>query len=229
MTAIVWAYGRDGFIIAADGRRIDSDTHRVDSDDVQKIFAVKVGDLRLVYAWHGNVHLEMVDGTVVSFKVITDCIIQSMDMTSITSFAQFVERFRDALFPASVILFQKNVQKYQQDKPIVGVVFLAYFDGQPYFTEMEIYHDGNKILRPEVEIHPASGKFRVFSGSEMAYKEFGECNKASLTLSDFADEAKRYIEICYKYQNEDAFGIGGHIHIGQLEPQGFTWRLFPKR
>ena len=230
MTAIVWAYAPDGFVIAADGRRMDADTHQVVSDEVQKIYSVKVDEFRLVYAWRGNTYLEMKNGAVIDFKIITDCIVQSMDMTTINAFAEFVERFRDALFPISRFIFEKNLQMYRQDRPIISVVFLSYFRGNPYFSELEILHDGNKILRPEAKSHPAVGKFRIFSGSEIAHKEFGKWDTTSLTLSHLATEAKRYIETCFRYQNvdPDASGIGGHIHIGQLRAQGFAWLISPR-
>ena len=229
MTAIVWAYGLDGFIIAADGRRLDGDTREVACDVVQKIFSVKVDGLRLVYAWKGNAYLEAKKGPDIDFRTITDCIIQGLDIKNISTFAEVVEKFRDALFPISRMIFEQMLGQLPSDKPILGVVFLAYFGGYPYFAEIEIWHDGNQILRPTVECHPATGKFRIFSGSKMAHNEFGQCDTSSCVLSHLAAEAKRYIEICFKYQRVDcdASGIGGHIHMGKLEAQGYTWLIQP--
>jgi hypothetical protein len=172
----------------------------------------------------------MVNGTAIDFKIITDCIIQAMDMANILTFAEFVEKFRDALFPVSQFIFGGGLQELPLDKPIISVVFLAYFDGYPYFAEMKVCHDGNKVLRPDATSHPACGTFRIFSGSKLAKDEFGECDQTSLALPHLAAEAKRYIETCFKYQGveQDATGIGGHIHMGQLESRRFLWLIPPK-
>lgn len=228
MTAIVWAYGPEGFVIAADGRSVENG--QIVCDKTQKIRSVKINkNFRLVYAWCGNRQVITTEGQKINLKTITDCIIDSLAQETIISFDQWVKRFGDILFPIARMIFEKNIARFQSGRSIAEVLFLSYFNGYPYVAEIAIRHDGVNILRPEIKCSIAPAEFGIFSGSEIAHKEFGGCNENARTLSDFANEAKRYIEICFKYQDvdADAAAIGGHIHIGEFTPNWFRWREQP--
>jgi hypothetical protein len=57
MTAIASVYTPDGFVIGADGRRVNPDG-RVESDDTRKIFGYSAANIRAVGAWSGSLTFE---------------------------------------------------------------------------------------------------------------------------------------------------------------------------
>lgn len=70
-TAIARIYTPEGFVVAADGRKIQSDTGAVISDSTQKIFGVEQHGRRFAYAFAGAVQLTGVDGETILFDFLS--------------------------------------------------------------------------------------------------------------------------------------------------------------
>ncbi len=221
-TAIVCAYIPAGFVIGADGRRIDPDSGSIVTETAQKIFSVKLGKLRLIYAWSGSIVNFKMDGTVFDFKVATDLILTAIDLSQTRTFSEFVTQFANALY--ILILSSIGVRGFKKEE-IARVLFVSYFNGQPHMAKIYIKHDGQKILRPEVEYSLESVRIHVFTGSEKAYQVFGRQLEPTL-LQDASKMVRDYIKLCFIHRDLPLDGenpIGGHIHIGQLTTDRFSW------
>lgn len=78
---------------------------------------------------------------------------------------------------------------------------------------------------PGVE-HCLNARFEVFFGSERVHHEMKErIDNPPLALTDAASLLRDSITLCKSYQDvdSDCANIGGHIHIGHLEPNRFSW------
>jgi hypothetical protein len=225
MTAIVWTHIPEGFAIGADGRRRDSNSGQVESDKVQKIYSVRVRDLRLVYAWSGTTCIQRLDGVAFDFKFATDSILQSTDVSGVRSFSDFVAGFVDALY--SQLLFHIGIAVRIFDKrEIARLLFLTHFRGSPCVAEIFVEHDGTVVLRPSVKCPAVTNRFDIFTGSKKAYEELkSKLDIAPGSLTEAAALVREYIAHCMRYQDvdSDCANIGGHIHTGIFKPTGFSW------
>jgi hypothetical protein len=223
-TAIVSAYLSDGFVIGADGRRKDPNLGVADSDIVQKIFSIKLAKLRLVYAWAGSIHNLRVDGTIFDFKDATDLILQAIDMNQVYTFPDFVALFANLLYVLTLKYLGRGVGVFD-DGLIAKALFLAYFEGQPYKAGIYANHDSHIVLRPVIKCAPALAQFCVFNGSKKAY-ELLNPPLATVSLLEVSNLVRDYIRLCFTHRDTPIKGenpIGGHIHIGHLTPERFSW------
>jgi hypothetical protein len=229
MTAIAWAYISRGFVIGADGRRMDESSGLVASDSVQKVFSVRIPRLRLVYAWSGTTVLKRRDGLELDFTFVTDEILQSVDMAQTSTFWEFVQQFSDCLYAVLLPTIGNVVYKFDKDE-IARLLFLGYFDDKPFTSEIFVRHEGPKLLRPIVEFPFLSTRFDGFSGAKKACEIFGN-QVLPDSLLDAAKLVRKYIELCFIHRDPPLEGenpIGGHIHIGKFPPEGFSWISQPK-
>jgi hypothetical protein len=229
MTAIAWAYISKGFVIGADGRRTDESSGLVVSDSVQKVFSVRIPKLRLVYAWSGTTVLKRRDGLEFDLKFVTDEILQSIDMARTSAFSEFVQKFSDCLYAVLLSTIGNIVCKFKKDE-IARLLFLGYFDDKPFTSEIFVTHEGSKLLKPIIECPPLSTRFDGFTGSKKACEIF-EDQILPDSLLDASKLVRKYIELCFIHRDSPLEGenpIGGHIHIGQFPPEGFSWISQPK-
>lgn len=226
-TAIVFEHIPDGFVVGADGRRKDPESGLIESDTTQKLFGVKIGNLKLVYGWTGNTIFEGKNRTVLlDLKQLTDAVLRSVDMSSVSEFSDFVQLFNDSLS-----LFFENSPgspNVFQNKEIASVLFVGYFNGQPCKAEIGITRGQNTIFRPEITnlCAPAPFGYRVFTGSQAAFKVSNLSSGLPSSLQEAAGRVRDYIRLCFTHRDPPLDGenpIGGHIHIGQLTPRGFVW------
>ena len=233
-TAIVSEHIPDGFVIGADGRRIDPVSGLIGGDATQKIFGVNLGmgKLRLVYGWTGATWFEAKNGTtLLDLKDLTDEVLQSLDMSSVSRFSTFVRLFIDRL-----LLFFENSPGSPdifQNKEIATVLFVGYFDGEPCKAEIGIIRGQDTIFRPEITnlCVPAPFGYRIFTGSKAAFKVSNLSSGLPSSLQEAATRVRDYIRLCFSHRDPPLNGenpIGGHIHIGQLTPRGFRWIDPPK-
>lgn len=220
-TAIVYAYTSEGIIIGADGRRVIAG--KVESDTVQKIFFMEFGKSKLAYAWSGSVRNESGDGAVFDFNYLTDFILKNTNMTRKRSFSELVDSFTHTLYILTLQSFGKIADSFPK-KEIARVLFLGYFDGTPCVAKVYVEHDGVTILEPQVKYLPPPMGMQIFSGSNKACEIF----KLSLRepwLRKVPELVREYIELCFIHRDslEGENPIGGHIHVGQLTTDRFSW------
>lgn len=224
MTAIAWEFTPEGFVIGADGRRkIDG---VIVTENAQKIYSVKWQGLRIVYGLSGTVGGVRPDGIAFTLKDLIDCCITSME--SVPTFLDFVQELRKSLYAFLLLYVGKAVHGFETEE-IARILLLSYFNDDPYRGELTIKHDGVIVLNPELYCPPIdteSGQFRVFSGSELAFKKLeSKLGVKPQSLNEASALVREYIEECMKHQgiDSDCANIGGHIHIGELRSTGFRW------
>ena len=224
MTAIVWQYTPLGFSIGADGRRRGADG-AIESETMQKVHSVQVLGQGIVYAWSGTTSAVRADGIPVDLKFLTDCALETIDVPSSVSFSDFMKILANNIHTLFVAYIGAAAKSYKLDE-IARATFFAYFKGLPYVGEIILKHSGTTILKPETLCFSPPSKFRVFSGSKLICDTLKD--KLSVepkTLYAASTLVKEYIEECVKHQESDAdcANIGGHIHLGELTPTGFSW------
>jgi hypothetical protein len=224
-TAIVYAYIPEGFVIGADGRRTDLESAPPTIyDNTQKIFAMRRDKLRMVYAWSGATTFAFFE---FGFKEFTDRILLEMDFTSLSSFPEFVSAFCKDLNSFLLSLLGPIRPASLQTQP-PQVLFVAYFEGKPWIAELVVNHTD---LMPRIEriecLSNMAACFRVFSGSKTAYFKFVPSGQVPsfASLGEGSILIRDYIKLCFVHpdKTETINPIGGHIHIGQLKPNGFLW------
>jgi hypothetical protein len=103
-TAIVSVYTPDGFVIGADGRRINEQSGVVDSETTQKITGFKLKRFKAAYAWSGITTVTLVDGREFDYKIASDCVLNAID-DSVGSFSNLIRRFGDGLYALLISFF----------------------------------------------------------------------------------------------------------------------------
>jgi hypothetical protein len=225
MTAIVWQYIPGGFVIGADGRRRESGSGLIETENAQKIYPIKMGDIRLAYAWSGTTIFHRTDGVVCDLKTVTDCILQSINSARVTTFSDFIQLFNTGLHAMLLAYIGGAVRTFEKSE-IARLLLIGYFKDEPYAVHIIVRHDGNIVLKPKIKCWSPSVHFDVFSGSKRVYEELiHKIVKEPSSLGEASELVQDYILVCMKYQDVDAdcANIGGHIHIGQLTPERFSW------
>ncbi|MGA8221668.1 MAG: hypothetical protein WB780_08435 [Candidatus Acidiferrales bacterium] len=225
MTAIVWQYIPEGFIIGADGRRRESGSGLIETESAQKIYSVKIGDVRLAYAWSGTTIFHRTDEVICDLKHVTDCILQSINPARVTAFSDFLHLFNDGLHVLLLAYIGGAVRTFEKPE-IARLLLIGYFKDEPHAAHIIVRHDGNTVLKPEIKCSFAPVRFDVFSGSKRVYEELiHKIVREPSSLREASELVQDYISACMKYQDVDAdcANIGGRIHIGQLTPERFSW------
>jgi hypothetical protein len=225
-TAIVSVYTSDGFIIGADGLRKNTDGSDV-TKTARKIFLFESEITRLAYAWSGTTQVfDSNNQSVFDFMGVSEPILRIADLLGGIDFAAFVNIFRRMLL---VTLLQSRltnngriVGTYPEDE-IAGVLFVGYFNQQPCMAEIMVCHQNLLLLEPTIKtlVIPAKPNCNIFSGSKSLNRAWPKCKARS--GAEAIDFVRKYIQACADSSEADCDDIGGHIHIGQITPEGFTW------
>jgi hypothetical protein len=224
-TAIVSEHIPDGFVVGADGRRKDGDL--IASDTTQKLFGVNMGKLRLAFAWTGNARLEDKNGrTLLDFKYLTDEVLQSVDMTSVNQFSDVIQLFNERLL--AILKGTSGSPDIFPANEVASVLFVAYFYDQPCKAEITVNRGQDTVFTPRITALsvPAPFGYRVFTGSQAAFKLSDLGLGLPSSLQEAATRVRDYIRLCFTHRDpplDCANPIGGHIHIGQLTPKQFLW------
>jgi hypothetical protein len=112
----------EGFSIGADGRRRSTDD-AIETEIAQKIYSVKVSEQGLVYAWSGTTLAYRADGIPVDLKVLTDSVLQSINMRSIPSFSDFMNIFADKLHGLLLVFIGGAVKNFKGEEIAQAVFF----------------------------------------------------------------------------------------------------------
>jgi hypothetical protein len=259
MTAISWMYIQSGFAFAADGRSRWDDEATVteairqqESDFEQKIFTAEYQGQGIVYAITGAVYSE--DKT---FNLITesDKAAKAVAAEQFDQFGGYIDAFalqvknaigqarKDGRIP------RYDPAPFMNDHPIekltIARIFVAaYFRNQPGLAVVRFFHNFQVVSDPEIHIEtPPKNGFHI--GSSVIFQELFRDKKDIRfdkyrkdvpfdgPLGNVAEAAHLIVEAqCDPIAAElDPLckGIGGHIHVGTLTPNGFKWRIPPKK
>jgi hypothetical protein len=217
MTAIVFAYTDDGFVIGADGRRMESGV--IVSEKIQKIFWFEWEEIRIAYAWAGTTmalnreEKSMLDVLTASQESLLDA--AQLEPDSFVSFFSFFCSFLYKRIPSRIT--------NMPDGELARGVIVGHYRGTPCKAEIELRYV-NSYLNPNVELHTSIEccHRRIFSGAESVFlKSYTECKPQSRT--EAIDFVRNYIQDCVDSSDADCIGIGGRVHIAELTPENISW------
>lgn len=211
MTAIVSIYIPDGFVIGADGRRMIADGTEIATEFAQKIFTVEDADLRLAYAWTGLTEFQTSDRRYFDFKFASNLILSQPQ--GIANFSALVSQFTAKL--NALLRLYIGIPKIGA---LTGVLFVGYFRGKP--CQAEVLWGGSEFMVASLS-EPVSPNRQIFSGSENAFKKHKQSQFSPDDLLGAIQWIRQYLVDCVN--DEGSPGIGGHIHIGKLTAESFSW------
>jgi hypothetical protein len=252
MTAIAVIPTRYGFIIAADGRSrwageptADEITKLRETDTQQKIFEITDRQRVFGYAMTGSFYNK--DG---SLNLVTEAhrqreALAEMDFESAQEYAlRFAEGLTKAIKEAKK---DRKLTRYPENRElngsvrnlIVRVVFAGYLNGNPHLISADIFHDNQVLREPKIEEYHSKDMFigseiiskMIFEGKDPRFSKYRKPIHRIISLQGASEAAKAYIEACC-----DPIGveidplcktIGGYIHIAEITPNGFRWRIPP--
>jgi hypothetical protein len=230
MTVLLSAFVPDsGFIIAADGRRLDAQTKVLITDTAQKIYSGDHPDCTLVFGWVGATATDTPLCGHFDFAQQTLAFLSDKRDSRYKSWDEFVTSLSTCVY-ASLIICAGGKQVYKQNIPsdptIVAVRLAGYFHGKPAQATVRFSHENGRLNLPSIyqlsdlrdvrepEIFPFSGDHGLLN------ETISECPQ---TLAETTEVIRNYIADCAAKNAE----YGGHTHIGFLTPDGFNWDTEP--
>lgn len=223
----------------------------LETDERQKIFQISDADKNLAYAVTGIVGdprgfdlLREIESQVrrISYREFRDC------RHYLSVLAENVnEAINDAKRDGKLEKLPETDRVEQSTAWKIATVFVVgYFKKTPCFIQVMFYHFGRAS---EFSVIPfPSHKYSILSGSDVVRRTmyqaggqlvlgspFAQYMKAlseTSTLDDAEEYAKGYVQACStslaRQMDEPKCKItGGHIHVAEITPQGFRWRIAP--
>jgi len=224
VTAILLTYTSAGFVIGADGRRMDGD--KVISDQTRKIYSVRSGHLAGAFAWSGNSVIHKDGLSVFDFAKATSSLLHTI---SSSTFPELVETFCQML----PVMLSATIGLTGLPSGKSNLLIAAYFGSEPWVADIAVRFQDGRAQRPHVEMigQPQEGATMLFSGSKAIADQVWQDGKPSTVKS--TDEAvtliRNYIKACSENPSADADAshIGGHGHIGIVSPDVLKWVDLP--
>jgi hypothetical protein len=231
MTAIASIYTPEGFVIGADGRRLNPDKTLGD-DDSEKIFFLTARNVHAVGAWCGAVKFADKKSQL-QLKAQTLEIAASISNREFTTLIEYTKNI--AGFLHDRFLRWLNQSDAIIDPNIVELAhmrLLGYVARSPEVTSIHLSAEDGVVKLPGIghEIDPLSRQLNVFSGKQSVHDSMctsGEIDLCS-SLADGEKLIRTYIERCAYVPVEAGNDIGGHIHIAAVTPEGACWLIPPK-
>jgi hypothetical protein len=218
MTAIVSAYTPEGFVLAADGLRLDFHDALV-GDRAIKIFSIKTPILNTAYACAGAVKMFQKTEVIDTAGIIRDCV-ERAKQNSYQSFSEFVTALQGRL----------NKSFLQVWFITIKILIVGYRNDGAWRAQLKAAPSDNfRTVFELCELCEAPVDFNIFNGSPKMFAQIESDICEPETLEDAASLVRKYIELCAlnRYTEPECNAIGGHIHIAATSPQSFYWMIPP--
>jgi hypothetical protein len=235
MTALVSVYTPEGFVMGADGLRMDANGADV-TDAAQKIFPIAHPNLIGHHAWAGTTSLLFLGKPQFNFSEESQDLMKELSNTPVTSLSDYVSRLGAALYQrllASAGPVIPNIRTATENVVVRGV-FAGYVDGGAGRVQILFPHQ-NGVLSPprltEVSEAGALSGFCIVSGSKLIWNEMKSRGISEPTsLVEAAHLIYSYIHLCADKRHEypDCKNIGGHIHIVASTSEKTWWMESPR-
>jgi hypothetical protein len=257
MTAISWLYRRHlGFALAADGRSgyiaetLEEEKHLSPPHTKQrKIFVTRFKGRDIAYALSGMVL--NTEGTLDLIRE-SDTAFSSPSMHKVQNVYEYIDEFANLLKAAvDKAKLDGHIKRYvrnshcppSEENVFARVFFAGYFcKHEPSFAIVTLRHDDKILLSPErrVETPPensylmgASGVIqdKIYGSEDHWVKEYAKPVGPDGSLDDLVSLAEGFIRACCDPRAQEidpsCINIGGHVHVAELTPSGFKWRIPP--
>jgi hypothetical protein len=258
MTAISWTYRPQfGFVLAADGRAEwvaetpdEQVPERIANDRQQKIFAAQFRGRDIAIGFTGFVFNHNK-----TFDLIADSLAILASLNRCQNLYDYVDRFSNGVRNAfnnakqdgRIKEFTANPNATDSPEPnlIARIFFAGYFrKNDPSVALVSFYHDNGTVLEPrrKYESPPqqdylSGGRGEIarliFEGGENHWvRTYARPVLPNCSFQDLKMLGRGFIEACSDARAGDldpaCKGIGGHIHVARLTPQGgFEWDTPP--
>jgi hypothetical protein len=229
MTAIVSVYTPDGFIVGADGLRMNS-SGTVVSETAQKLFPFQSKDTQLLYSWCGTTQFYDRDGACIfdfisqSEPLLTAAILYAH--ADFAAFLQFVKAGLYVLLRQSRLIKRGDSFQINLNSELARMLITGYFKGEPCMADIGIDLENGVLVPPVIRRVnlPLHGLRDVFSGSKKAFEPFEDIYPINReeAISFVCD----YIQACINGPDPGQ-AYGGRIHVAELTPVGFAWVKCP--
>jgi hypothetical protein len=230
-TSIISIYTREGFVVAADGRKYNTDTKRVVSDDTQKIFPIEQPGRELVYAISGTVELTEPGSAEVVFDFAKEInlVVNGLANERLDSLWHYAEALSKALVNLPV------VSGALAGDELPTVIYLnGYYGNRPKRAQITLFHDGQV---PEVSTRSLTPGFPDGLGSQLIAHNLlrydlvaNRClsNPDSINLADAVEIAKSWMAAHSAPEavsvDPACVSIGGTVLISTItSTDGFRW------
>jgi len=240
MSATVFVYTREGFVISADGRCTLFDG-TVFSDEQTKIFVAAAPRLTAAYALTGQIGSRFHDLTMEAGKISTALSTLSPlgGYEYANALARGLKRYigeciRDGVIDASYLATRRlGVDGFAR------LVMVGYCDEEPFFCTINLLRspEGKTLLRPVT--HPAVPGTAALEGSDRILTlikghDPRVWDRATMDRipEDTLGQGSRFTQAVIAAQCSDVARmidpgrtsrIGGHIHTASVTPAGFSW------
>jgi hypothetical protein len=234
-----------------DEDRASADTAELEkeTDQTRKIFDVAGDNWKFAYAIRGfcedTLGFDLIETIKRETRVISS--LEFYDSFKLMeSLGAGISRAMNAARQAGTIENFPEQCKVENGGPwfIAEVFFAGYFNGYSRLIIVTFVHynqvSGFRLIsNPPLPILVGSDKVRAamynLDGSLVPMSPFGKLAKSlpqRPTLREGEEYAKGYIEACSsplarQIDPKNCEGIGGHIHIAEITPRGFNWRVPP--
>jgi hypothetical protein len=231
MSAIVWIYTTDGFVVGADGRRKDLSGQAM-SDSEQKIFFFATGNIRGAFTWNGCTEIGTVSSTF-DFKAVTRDVLQSLAAEHFRDLSELITNvsltFIDRL--SGWIQVAGARAEYPDNREWASIQMYGYVEGTPGMARAVFPFENGSPGTPGLDIAPKrlDGTLVVSSGNQTAYEEMVAADRMHrcTNLLDSQRLVDDYIQLCGIRPENASNNIGGHIHIAALTPKNSGWLIPP--
>jgi hypothetical protein len=253
MSASVFVYTKDGFIIGSDGRStLGHDSPEVESDEHTKIFRAQSHELEAAYVLNG-----LVGQRQSPFDLIADAQTQVAALSLrrfddvyyyATTLSRFLKRrIGEARRDGLIARFPENPRLGPLLEGLIATLFLVgYSRGYPFFMKAEFIHRNQEKLHVQLQQmgnlrHGDAVSFgcesvmTLIEARDQRFSKYLDRININLRTASF-DEAVSFVEAVIASQSDDvarevapeSLSIGGHTHIATVAPQGFRWIIPPK-
>ena len=129
MSAIVWVYTPEGFVVGADGRRKDLAGH-IGTDSAQKIFFFETSNTRGAFTWNGCTEIST-SSSYFDFKELTFSILEDIRAERFNSLSELITQIALRLFDRLVEWMQTSGgrSEYPDNQEWASIQIYGYVDG----------------------------------------------------------------------------------------------------
>lgn len=256
MSAVAVLYTSKGFVMAADGRSSSDDDAKqfLITDEAQKIFPISGKEYTLALTITGLSASD--DGSFNTYKEAMKhaADLSHCDFRGLINFAgDLCERLNNSfnqIKERGVITEFPEMNWLQEVNGwgIASLVLAGYFRGEPSWVAAHFFHYSQSQSAFVVSRIPIQPGLRLFLGSVKIREFIYPTNNTHPpdarflryirppgkdSLGSSAEIAKAFIEAhcdAAALQEDHDFcrRVGGHIHILEITPRGFCWRIRPK-
>jgi hypothetical protein len=250
----MWAYSSEGFVIAADGLRVNSDDRNRFTLKAKKIYDLSGGQNHIACALSGAVQYTADHSEAIVFDLNNETMVAASSLRekrcrNLVGYAvrlsrEINERFRIAASDGLITDFEGTESEESPDTKEIAKLFLAgFYHGAPEFVVVGFRHKAQQLQEPEIlhqRMAPGDLGFLgpkelyrlLFQTDDSRFSAYRAYDARLVTMTEQCKICGNYIRACCDPEavkiDAGSASIGGHIHIATVHRDvGFTWAISP--